>query len=145
MKILRNDEKVADADAKYICGKNMWLHVSEVCPSSQTRKHYIFIKVPVLRAKARDLREKVDSFFAQHFLFTNDILQHIVKWGSHKIIEMKMRYDRYTNLQNEKQRFDRNKSPFFGLPIFISVFNSYHKNIGTLFAVDGTERAILGP
>lgn len=136
----QNDENLKQTKCFYGKNRYRW-SVTEVRPSSRTRKHNIVIKVPVLRGKAKYLGPKADPISVWQLLFTDDILLHIVKSTNCKINKMRMRYE--TPTSNLKDTDLIELKAFLGLLIFSSIFNSNHENIETLFATDGTGRDIF--
>lgn len=138
-----DDEDSAAGGKSYIYGKNRYRWcTSEVRPSSRTRKHNIVIKVPILKAKAKELGDNANPLSVWNLLFSDNILKHIVQNTNHKLSAMRVKYsDNSKHHLRETDIIEMNA--FLGLLVYTSVFNSNHENIDRLFATDGTGREIF--
>lgn len=143
----------ATRDAQYYYGKQTKVMKKKNIPpfkwkkqipvqNVRTRQHNIITHLPGLRPKALSLGNNPSVEAVWNLLFSEDILQEILKWTNNKIINLKIRYKK-RNLSYVHDCDMLELKGFIGLLVYTAVFKSGEESVHSLFATDGTGREIF--
>lgn len=139
-----SDEKNVEKNANsYFYGKSKfcWSKKPLVSSRSKTPRHNIVVQLPGLRPPLRNSTSLTERE-AWAALFTEDMLEQMLKCSNQKLGKMRQKYLDLT--QSDLRDLDKIElNGFLGLLIYTAVFRSNHENIRSIFATDGTGRDIF--
>lgn len=138
-----DDDEDETSSQSYI-GKNRFKwSANEVVPKrGRTLKHNIVVQLPGLKQKARALGTETNPSSVWNLLFSEYMIEQVVRWTNVKIGSYHEKYKR----QNRSELSNTDSveiRAFLGMLIYSAVFNSNHESIRTIFATDGTGRDIF--
>lgn len=108
----------------------------------RTRKHNIVITLPGLRANAKQLGTNPEIEDIWSLLFSQDMIAEIIQWTNVKIIDTRRKYkDQDSPILCTIDETEM--KAFLGILVYTSVFKSGNESINSLFATDGTGRAVF--
>lgn len=137
-------EESLDGDVnEYFYGKNKfcWSRKPLASSRSRTPRQNIVIQLPGLRPPLRN-KTSLTEKEAWTALFSEEMLELIVKYSNQKLAKMRQKYKDPT--KSDLRDLDIIElNGFLGLLIYTAAFRSNHENIRSLFATDGTGRDIF--